>query len=181
MEYEFEAKALISKQEFALLLNNLQQCQVNNQINNYLDTKSETLRTSKQALRLRKINDTHILSLKEQAQTGAIEYNTDISPQQYAHILDSQCVDSSQFNLPFSTMLTDLTIVQITTTRYICKYKHSQIELDMSDFGSTIDYEIEIEAENMEVANQLLAELQAEFDLNLKKSYPKIARFYQYL
>lgn len=180
MEKEFESKGLISKKQFNMLLETLEIIEVRNQINSYLDTHGEFFKNHKSALRLRKINDTYHFSLKRQDTNGCTEWNQQISENVYHRILTDRSIDLAQFDCPATKKLANLEIIEIATTRYVCRYHNTTIELDITKFNQTTDFEIEIEAIDMETANQLMRELVTEYDLVIKKSYPKIARYHLY-
>lgn len=180
MEREFESKGLISKTEFNLLLENLNQTEIKNQTNTYIDTTEGFFKNQNSALRLRIINGQYIFSLKRQDDDGATEWNQPITKDEYTSICNSKSIDLSNYKCPQDEILTNLQINTITTTRYVCQYKDMIIELDETDFDTTIDYEIEIEAKNVQQANQYLTELSTAYNLDIKKSYPKIARYFMY-
>ncbi len=180
MEREFEAKQLISEEQFKLLINNLNQQEVRNQTNIYLDTKDGFFKQQNSALRLRNINGQLIFSLKRQDKDGATEWNQPLSNTMWDTIIRTKQIDLSDFNCPQNDLLVDLQLVEIETTRYVCDYNRLTIELDKTRFNQTIDFEIEIEASNLQTARETMEQLITEYDLSVKKSYPKIARYYMY-
>lgn len=180
MEREFEAKGLISEKEFEHLIENLDIIEVREQQNTYLDTADQFFKSKDSALRLRIINDKYIFSLKRQDNDGATEWNDDISKEQLEQIINTKSIDLTSYDCPYNQTLTDLQIVTIITKRYVCKFEGSIIELDMTTFGDVTDYELEIESTNLEIAQRLMNNLVYHFDLDIKKSYPKIARYFMY-
>lgn len=179
--FEFEAKGLIDSRQFDYLLSNLPVVKHKVQVNNYLDTSEGFFKNQSSALRLRKIDDEYIFSLKMAEYDGAVEYNQHITQSQYINILQSKVIDLSLFDCPFTNNLTDLQLVTLTTDRFVCTYKDCDVELDKTNFGHMFDYEIEIESTSMSRASHYLQQVAQEFDLSIKKSYPKIARYYSYL
>lgn len=180
MEREFEAKGLITKQDFLKLLKHLIIIQTKHQINTYVDTKSEFFKSKKSALRLRVINGEYIFSLKQKDDIGATEWNCKLTQSEYDNICNSKQIDLSKYNCPYNQTLSDLKIITITTNRHVCQYNHFMIELDETDFGKITDYEIEIEADNQAIADDSLNLLATKFNLNLQTSAPKIARYFKY-
>lgn len=180
MEHEYEAKALISEEHFNYLLKTLEPIDSLNQSNTYLDTQDGFFKNKKSALRLRQINDELIFSLKAQTEDGACEWNCKLSKLEYQQILQSKSIDLSKFDCPFNEYLTDLNVITIFTTRYRFKYMNHIIELDKTRFDKTVDFEIEIESNDIKTANHILLHLVKEFNLDMKKSYPKIARYFMY-
>lgn len=180
MEREFESKGLISKIDFDRLVESLDVIQIRNQSNVYIDTKDGFFKQDSSALRLRIIDGEYIFSLKRQDIDGATEWNQDITKDVYNNIINSKAIDLSQYSCPQENTLTNLELVSITTKRYVCQYNEFSIELDETTFNSTIDYEIEIEADSLGTAILVMNNLALEYDLTIKKSYPKIARYFMY-
>lgn len=180
MEREFESKGLITKSQFKTLISQLEILETRIQTNTYLDTANGFFKSKASALRLRIINDQYIFSLKQQDSDGATEWNQPLTGLQYQQIINHKSIDLSNFECPYQEHLTNLNIVTITTTRYVCQYQNQVIELDQTNFGATVDYELEIEADNLEVAKEMMDELARDYHLTIKKSYPKIARYYMY-
>ncbi len=180
MEREFEAKQLIEETQFNQLISNLELIEVRNQTNIYLDTTDGYFKQQNSALRLRNINGQLIFSLKRQDNDGATEWNQLLAQDEWDTILDSKQIDLSNYPCEQNDLLTNLQLVEIETTRHICQYNEMTIELDRTRFNQTIDYEIEIEASNLQLASATMEKLITEYDLRVKKSYPKIARYYMY-
>ncbi len=180
MEREFEAKGLISEKEFKHLIENLDIIEVRNQQNTYLDTGDQFFKSKNSALRLRIINGKYIFSLKRQDKDGATEWNDVLSKEQFEQIINNKTIDLSLYDCPYNETLIDLQIVTIVTKRYVCKFEGSIIELDMTTFGDVSDYELEIESTNLKIAHRLMHDLVSHFNLDIKKSYPKIARYFLY-
>lgn len=180
MEREFETKGLITKADFEMLTENLKVLAIREQSNTYLDTNEGFFKKDSSALRLRIIDGQYIFSLKRQDVDGASEWNQTLTASQYDEIIKSQAIDLSLFDCPHNDYLSNLNIVSINTTRYVCKYHEHTIELDATTFNTTIDYELEIEAESLTTASQIMSQITHEYNLDIKKSYPKIARYFMY-
>ncbi len=180
MEREFEAKQLISETQFNLLISNLNPNEVRNQTNIYLDTIDSYFKRQNSALRLRNIDGQLIFSLKRQDSDGATEWNQPLTNATWDTIISSKQIDLSDYNCPQNDLLTNLQLVEIETTRYVCSYNELMIELDKTRFNQTVDFEIEIEAKNLQTASDTMQKLITDFDLDVKKSYPKIARYFMY-
>ncbi len=180
MEREFETKGLITKKDYDMLINSLEVVKCQNQINNYLDTDDNFFKTQNCALRLRHIDDTLVFSLKRSDNDGATEWNTKLNKYEYEQIIKNKAIDLRQFDCPFNAVLHNLSLITIKTTRIICMYKGQKIELDYTNFGTFVDYEIEIESDSLINATMILNQLITDFNLTIKKSYPKIARYHMY-
>lgn len=180
MEREFESKGLLSEADFKQLLENLEIVEIKNQVNTYIDTAADYFKRQNSALRLRIINDQYIFSLKRQDNDGATEWNTPITKDEYNTIIETKSIDLSGYPCPQNDTLTNLQIVLIETQRHVCNYNQSQIELDITTFNKAIDYELEIEADSLDQASAIMQQLAFEYHLDIKKSYPKIARYFIY-
>lgn len=180
MEMEYEAKALIDEKQFEELLKTLPISQVKEQTNVYFETKDEYFKQRNSALRMRSVNDTFKLMLKVREEHGNEEYNFPITRQEYSHAVMTGKVDLSKFKLPFGLELSSFETITMHTTRYVCIWNHHTIEIDKTEMGLVTDFEIEVEAESMDQANDIMASFCKHFNLRIKKSYPKIARYYMY-
>ncbi len=180
MEREYEAKGLITKSEFENLISSLKIVEVKEQQNTYVDTSCGFFKSKDSALRLRIINGEYIFSLKQQNADGATEWNEQITQLQFDTILKDKAINLEHFKCPYNQQLDNLNLITITTKRYVCLYQKNIIELDMTTFKNTIDYEIEVESDNLTNASMIVKNLASTFDLNIKKSYPKIARYFMY-
>ncbi len=180
MEREFEAKGLISQKDFEKLVDNLEINEIRQQQNTYIDTKDGFFKSQMCALRLRIIDGKYIFSLKRQDTDGATEWNDELSELQFNQIISTASINLSTFKCPYNEVLDNLQIVTISTKRYVCNVNGYSIELDVTTFGDTIDYEIEIESENLIQAEKIMDTLVKEYSLDIKKSYPKIARYFMY-
>lgn len=180
MEREFETKGLITKTEYEMLISNLQVITKHEQSNAYLDTADHFFQNQASALRLRIIDGQYIFSLKRQDSDGASEWNRPLTSNEYNDIIHTRAIDLSKYNCPHTDYLQDLQLVMINTTRYVCQYHDHLIELDATSFGDIIDYELEIEADSLITASQIMEKIRTEFNLDIKKSYPKIARYFMY-
>lgn len=180
MEREFEAKGLITKQDFTKLLNDLTVSETKHQTNTYVDTREEFFKSKNSALRLRIINDEYIFSLKQKDNDGATEWNCKLTEDEYNNICSTKQIDLSKYDCPYNNTLTDLNIITITTNRYVLNYNNFIIELDETNFGNISDYEIEIESSSLKIANNTLQELATIYQLTINNSKPKIARYFDY-
>lgn len=173
---ECEAKCLITKNEYQLIL---QACSVNktiHQTNYYLDYDNH-LKNNHQALRIRVKNDNYELTLKTKTSEGNIEQTINIDASCVADIIHNHYMPTqlaSVLNINISEINS---IKTIKTTRSCIKYQDLIVELDHTDFNGTIDYEIEIEAPNLEIANETLNQFCIEHNINPQPSMPKIARY----
>lgn len=173
---ECEAKCLITKNEYQSIL---QACSVSktiHQTNYYLDYDNH-LKNNHQALRIRAKNDNYELTLKTKTSEGNIEQTINIDASCVADIINNHDMPTqlaSELNINISEIDS---IKTIKTTRSCIKYHDLIVELDYTDFNGTIDYEIEIEAPNLKIANETLDQFCNEHNINPQPSMPKIARY----
>ncbi len=180
MQIEYEAKGLIEKEQYEHLKNSLNISKKREQTNYYFETEDNFFRNHNTALRVRVIDDEYILMYKVRTDNGNEEYDVIIDQQTFAQLQQTRAIDLRQYALPLNIQLSNLNIIKMHTTRLVANHNGATIELDKTDFGVKTDYEIEIEATSMDIANAHMSALNDEFNLCIKKSYPKIARFYMY-
>ncbi|WOO87923.1 CYTH domain-containing protein [Mollicutes bacterium LVI A0039] len=179
MEREFEAKGLVSEQLFYKLIRSLNVVEIKEQSNTYIDSDN-FFKNQNCALRLRIIAGQHIFSLKRKDSDGATEWNQPITAEEYKSIIAKHQINLADYNCPYDQVLTNTENITIQTTRYVCEYQGTIVELDQTTFGNTVDFEIEIETESLETSQTIMNNLCDEFGIVIKKSYPKIARYFMY-
>lgn len=180
MEKEFEAKSLIKSSNSENVYLKLQPYFVKciEQSNIYFDTEDDFYKKNNAALRLRKKNDYYELTLKVKKIDHNQETNIKISKIEYEEILSTK-----QFNydLPLKHNIdSKLNLSTIFTIRNVYNYNNIIIEFDKSYFNDYFDFEIEIEANNSEIANQNLNEVLNFLEISKIKSESKISRFHKY-
>ena len=178
--YEYEAKCLIEESDYETILKSLSLSNTHIQTNHYLETENNDLKNNNLALRIRLKNKKFELTLKQKIKTGNIENNIDIDFELANYILSTKKIPEelcAVLGLDFNFFDSISTIV---TTRTTFDFENIIVELDKSTFNEKTDFEIEIEADNIEIANHKMELLLNKFDINFKKSMPKIARFHLY-
>ncbi len=178
MNYEYEAKALISKNDYDKLISANKIINSISQSNIYFETDDEWFKHNKSALRIRQISlKPTILTIKIQIEDGNIEHNYELSSEQTKCLLNELKVPNFDFPISFPRLTKKYPIV---TKRKTFEFEGAIVEIDETSFGDVIDYEIEIEASSLAVANNKLANLAKKFDIQLNNSAPKIARYFMY-
>ncbi len=180
MEREYEAKALVSQTDFEKLKGRFEIIDTVNQTNIYFETKDNFFKANNSALRIRLKNDTYQLTIKKRDADGNTEWNYQISKNIANNIINTKSINLANWEFPFNEELHELNIYTIKTTRFCLKYNNYIIEADETLFNKTIDYELEIEAESLKLANALLTDLQKSTHINLLPSKAKIARYFEY-
>lgn len=173
---ECEAKALINEEDYQTIINQCHVSKTYTQINHYLDTNNY-FKDHHQALRIRQKNNLNELTLKTKTPTGNIEQTIKLTDDIVNQILLTKTLpDQLKEQLQLKVDSFDH-IKTITTTRSVIPFNGVNIELDKSTFNQTIDYELEIEAQNLTTAQQLLTMFCEQHNINPQPSMPKIARY----
>jgi uncharacterized protein YjbK len=179
MTLEHEAKALINETEFINLMNKLNPNLKASQVNYYFETRDQYFKNNRSALRVRVIDKNYQLTLKINNGDHNIEHNFDID-----YLIFDKMINQGQLPHEILTILNlNLVLFQvfvIETNRYVYPYQNHMIELDHSKFLNTIDFELEVEAESLSIANDILNAFCNEHNLNPLPSRAKIARYFEY-
>lgn len=172
---EIEYKVMIAKEDFYTLLNKLGETSFHKieQTNFYFDTYNQDLKKNKLSLRIRKIENRYLMTLKQSLQEGKMEYEYEIPscnlafiPQEIQTILEPY-VQVCQLHL----------LGSLTTIRYEKEYASGLLCLDHSFYRGKEDYEIEFEADNMAYAKHIVETLCKTNHISFEKSkYSKNAR-----
>ncbi|NMA90082.1 MAG: CYTH domain-containing protein [Amphibacillus sp.] len=186
-EMEFEAKNMLTEQEYNRVLNYFiqDQAQVQTQINYYFETDDLALRHHGSALRIREKNGQYVITLKQPQADGLLETHVKIS----AEIKDQWIYEQPTRINQLEVILNQLGI-DYQTLKYRGKLKTERIELndddityvlDKSYYNGEVDYEIEVEATSLLQANSKLADFLTKYNIERKTTNNKIARFFQTL
>lgn len=184
---EFEAKNMLTEQEYNRVLNYFiqDQAQVQTQINYYFETDDLALRHHGSALRIREKNGQYVITLKQPQADGLLETHVKIS----AEIKDQWIYEQPTRINQLEVILNQLGI-DYQTLKYRGKLKTERIELndddityvlDKSYYNGVVDYEIEVEATSLLQANNKLADFLTKYNIERKTTNNKIARFFQTL
>lgn len=153
-------------------------CQIK-QINYYFETKDQYFKNSNSALRVRIIDDSIELTLKIKTSDGSIEHNFIIEDSIFNDMMSAFTVPNQLLDLIHDDIIIDQ-IIKIETTRSVISFRDYKVEVDLTNFGTTIDYEIEVEAETMCKAQEILDIFLSDNDIVFTNSSPKIARYFKY-
>ncbi len=184
---EFEAKNMLTEQEYNRVLNYFiqDQAQVQTQINYYFETDDLALRHHGSALRIREKNGQYVITLKQPQADGLLETHVKIS----AEIKDQWIYEQPTRINQLEVILNQLGI-DYQTLKYRGKLKTERIELndddityvlDKSYYNGEVDYEIEVEATSLLQANSKLADFLTKYNIERKTTNNKITRFFQTL
>lgn len=180
MTLELEQKALITEQQHDSLLNKYEIIDTKVQTNIYFETEDDYFKTLSSALRVRIIDNKYQLTLKiKAAQAGHTEYNYEIERSELENMMQTKQVPKQLSHMITKGILLTRHAI-ITTERKTFNYLDHIVELDKTDFGDNIDYEIEIESTDFSRATKTMDALLKENEIEFKPGCSKIKRYYQY-
>jgi uncharacterized protein YjbK len=182
---EIEFKNLLTKVEYEKLLKSfrVKDEQIISQTNHYFDTPNFTLKELGSALRTRGKKDQYEMTLKQPADVGLLETTQTLSENEFLAsinngILPKGIVQERLEQLNIS--LTDLEYFgSLTTKRAEFPYKEGLLVLDHSLYLNTEDYEVEYEVVDFQRGQLTFKELLEQYNIPLRVTLNKIARFYQ--
>ena len=153
------------------------------QINYYIDSDNRDIVTKKCGLRIRTIADENELTLKVPSGDGKLEINQQISNKSLKSFLSDNVFPNGEVKDYIATKLRiDSTALkclgELVTYRFDIKKENYLISIDKSQYHSITDYEVECEADSMDIAISKLKEFLSEFKIEYKKSpKSKLRRF----
>ncbi|QMT16481.1 CYTH domain-containing protein [Planococcus maritimus] len=181
-ELEIEFKNMLTKEEYNLLLAELQEVPIS-QTNHYFDTPDYQLRDQKAALRLRSIGNRFECTLKTPAASGNYETTDVLSEEQASAILDHKQFDTPEVAAELERLgvsRSDLSLIgSLTTHRVEVEYKGGLLVLDHSEYLGLEDYELEYEVTDEAAGKHSFMALLEEKQIPVRPSDKKIARFMQ--
>lgn len=182
---EFEAKNLLTEQEYELLITHFNQNKPKTQINHYFETDDFLLKSKGAALRIRELNNQYVLTLKQPEQDGLLETHVMITEEIKNQWLAGQIVVIPQFKNHLDKLGINPENLKywgnLRTDRIEIEQEQITIVLDKSFYNNTIDYELEIEANSMTIAKDKLNQLLITHQIERKNTVNKIVRFFQTL
>lgn len=184
---EFESKNLLTKREYDTLCKHLNHTNIKpkNQINYYFETENFALKSKGAALRIREKNGHHVLTLKQPHQAGLLETHESISSESLQLWLNNQTTPVPKIEQQLNALNVNRAELKyggkLKTERIEVNHLDALIVLDKSKYNHRIDYELEVEANSMEQANQVISQLLAMYHISKRNTPNKVARFYQSL
>ena len=182
---EIEFKNLLTKVEYENLLQtfNVKEKDVVMQSNHYFDTPEFDLKNLGSALRIREKRNNLELTLKQPAAVGILETTQHLSVNEFQAAIQLQIFPKGivqerleQLNIAFNKIVY---FGSLTTKRAEFPYKVGLLVLDHSFYLKKEDYEIEYEVEDFQTGQLVFQELLKQYDIPIRKTQNKIARFYQ--
>ncbi len=179
-EYEKEKKSFLNKEEFLKIKNYLNAKTKSKEIlieDIYFDDKKRFFKNNNSIMRLRKEEEKTYLNFKKKLNDGTSKEEKYILTKEMYE--DFKSGNYKKYLKEFKLDL-DVEIIasyQINRTKF--SLDQSIIDLDNTIFTNFQDYEIEVESTNLKKAKEVLDDILKENNVNYKKSYPKIARFFK--
>jgi uncharacterized protein YjbK len=182
---EIEFKNLLTKVEYENLLQtfNVKEKDVVMQSNHYFDTPEFDLKNLGSALRIREKRNNLELTLKQPAAVGLLETTQHLSVNEFQAAIQLQIFPKGivqerleQLKIAFNKIVY---FGSLTTKRAEFPYKVGLLVLDHSFYLKKEDYEIEYEVEDFQTGQLVFQELLKQYDIPIRKTQNKIARFYQ--
>ena len=176
---EIEYKRYLSKEEYEKLISNFDASKIYKQTNYYLDDKNHSISKNKCGLRIRNINDEIELTLKVNQREGKLEINQQIPNISFKSFVfpDGEVKQYLEDKLGINVKEI-YPLGSLITNRLDVEFKSSLISIDKSEYNGITDYEIECEAESMELAKSNLDEFLDKYKIKSQSSTgSKLKRF----
>jgi uncharacterized protein YjbK len=182
---EIEFKNLLTKVEYDNLLKtfNVKEKDIVMQSNHYFDTPEFALKNLGSALRIREKKNNYELTLKQPAAVGLLETTQLLSANEFKAAIQQQIFPKGivqerieQLKIAFNKIVY---FGSLTTKRAEFPYKEGLLVLDHSFYLNKEDYEIEYEVEDFQSGQLVFQGLLKQYEIPIRKTQNKIARFYQ--
>lgn len=162
---EIEAKVLLNKEDYLKVIEHYKDsiAEEYSQTNYYIDTKNLDLKKAGMGLRIRAKNHKYVMTLKTPLSEGLLEKTEELTSEQYNLMKTSNAFPDNKIKT-FITMLgfdvKDLIILaSLKTERKDVKYESGIFSIDKNVYGTSIDYELEKEGNNLKVAEDFLVDV----------------------
>jgi uncharacterized protein YjbK len=182
---EIEFKNLLTKVEYETLLKafHVEEKAVFSQTNHYFDTPEFTLKDKGSALRIREKNNSFEMTLKQPADIGLLETTQVLSANDFQLEIEYHEFPKGIVQDRLEQLKVIVNTIEyfgsLTTRRVEFPYKDGLLVLDHSLYLNTEDYEIEYEAEDFQHGQIVFQELLKQYEIPIRITPNKIARFYQ--
>ena len=173
---EIEAKALISEDEY-FKVKDFFKFKINKeyiQNNHYIDDSNFSLRKHGAGLRIRELNNSYELTLKTPIAEGLLEKTDIISKEEYIEMATKNIFPESRiknFLIMLGYNTNDFKIqASLKTTRADALIDECKFSIDKNEYGRNVDYELELEANNPQLAQDTLKEICEEVGIKYKQN-----------
>jgi uncharacterized protein YjbK len=182
---EIEFKNLLKKVEYETLLKAFQveEKAAFIQTNHYFDTPEFTLKDKGSALRIREKYNSFEMTLKQPADIGLLETTQVLSANDFQLAIEYHEFPKGIVQDRLEQLKVIVNNIEyfgsLTTRRVEFPYKNGLLVLDHSHYLDTEDYEIEYEVEDFQQGQIVFQELLKQYEIPIRITPNKIARFYQ--
>lgn len=180
---EIEFKTLLSAEEFNKLLElYFQHSSMISQENIYIDTDDFALRARHMLLRIRRIKDTYMMTLKKQISHGVLEFDGTIDTPSLNNYIDFIPHNILEQLHSHDISIDDLRIQgQLHTNRLEKTIDDGLLVLDKSEYCGITDYELEFEAHEYNAGKAFFKRFLKNHNITERSDIPKSERFYRTL
>jgi uncharacterized protein YjbK len=183
IEIEFKNLLTIVEYEKLLKVFKVKDEQIISQTNHYFDTNDFTLKELGSALRIREKIDYYEMTLKQPATVGLLETTQYLSKDEFLAAIKNGILPKGLIHErlePLNISFNDLEYFgSLTTKRAEFSYRQGLLVLDHSLYLNTEDFEVEYEVEDFQRGQLAFKELLEQYNIPLRITPNKIARFYQ--
>lgn len=181
---EIEFKNMLTKIQYEQLLQafSIQPEQIIRQVNHYLDTPAQHLKSVRSALRIREFEKAIEFTLKEKtSEHQHLETTDELTREKADQILAEGAIPAGAvqerlalFNIP----LHELTCFgSLTTDRVEIPYKGGLLVFDHSFYLHSDDYEVEYETNDEAIGQTIFSSFLAQYAIEPQPAQKKIVRF----
>ncbi|MDN7226163.1 CYTH domain-containing protein [Planococcus sp. N064] len=182
-ELEIEFKNMLTRKEYDQLLEHFgyTEADAKTQVNHYFDTADFALKSSKCALRIRKKHNGFECTLKTPAPKGNYETTDLLNERQAQEFIEGVSHEAPEVCEALQTLNVapaQLKMIgKLTTHRIEFDFQSGLLVLDHSEYGETMDYELEFEVADAQIGEQQFTEFLQQRQIPLRPADKKIARF----
>lgn len=185
-EIEIEFKMMLNKNEYDHLLRKLPfPNSAIAQTNYYFETNDFLLKQKMCALRIRVKNNTNTLTLKQPHESGILETHEKLTNEQVNDWINNKPNLSKQMKKHLKMLAIPINRLHfygsLMTERRQFVQNNIVYVLDKSFYNNVTDFELEIEAPSKTLGKQAFHSLLDDFNIDDKKTVPKIKRFFNTL
>lgn len=190
-EIECEKRILLTKHEYFYILDDIKEQHKNISFtylrNRYFDTPNLDIQKSGCMLRMRsELDGERTLTLKIKGDNGDIEYHQKVSSYMFRKLLIENRFPNGVIKEQLELKGIDTKHIRffgiLETRRLELKKKNHLFVLDINDYNGLTDYNLEVEAASIEIAEKEINNYCKKYSLTMKNDYlSKSSRFFKTL
>ncbi|WP_342430265.1 CYTH domain-containing protein [Neobacillus sp. FSL H8-0543] len=183
---EIEFKNMLTKSEYEKLLDTFKitETQIFSQENHYFDTPDFALKHKESALRIRVKENIYEMTLKQPHQIGLLETTQILNEEEFSAAIKNGILPRGIIYDRLTSMAVSFTDVEyfgsLVTKRVEIPYKNGLLVFDHSLYLNKEDYELEYEAQDYHLGQQIFLELLNQHTIPQRTTENKIRRFYRH-